>query len=168
MAKKAAKPASTKKTIVKKQNNGDVVIIKKKTEPKKDYEVGKGKPPKHTQFKKGQIANPKGITISPEKRALKELTQSSVADAITKALTCNEAEVTALLNDPETPVGYKVILRAALSAAHHGEYQKFDHILERAIGKVSVNINMNSVNLSAQLEDKEKIKRVMKEVENDC
>lgn len=168
MAKKPSKPGTGKKTFVKKQNNGDVVIIKKKSD-KKDYEVGRGKPPKHTQFKKGQSGNPLGASlVSPEKRALKELTQSSVADAITKALTCNEAEVTALLNDPATPVGYKVILRAALDAAHHGEYQKFDHILERAIGKVSVNINMNSVNLSAQLEDKEKIKRVMKEVENDC
>jgi len=27
---------------------------------KKDYEVGYGKPPKHSQFKKGQSGNPKG------------------------------------------------------------------------------------------------------------
>lgn len=167
MAKKPSKPGTSKKTIVKKQSNGDVVIIKKKSD-KKEYEVGKGKPPKHTQFKKGVNNNPNKIYCSPEKRALKELTQSSVADAITKALTCTEEEVQALLEDPKTPVGYKVILRAAQHAAHHGEYQKFDHILERAIGKVSVNINMNSVNLSAQLEDKEKIRQVMKEVEGDC
>lgn len=31
-------------------------------QPKKkpDYSVGKGKPPKHTQFKPGQSGNPKG------------------------------------------------------------------------------------------------------------
>jgi hypothetical protein len=29
---------------------------------KRDYEVGKGKPPKHTQFKPGQVANPGGKT----------------------------------------------------------------------------------------------------------
>ncbi|WP_252259829.1 DUF5681 domain-containing protein [Erythrobacter aurantius] len=28
--------------------------------PKDDYEVGYGKPPKHTRFKKGQSGNPKG------------------------------------------------------------------------------------------------------------
>lgn len=156
MAKKPSKGGKT------------VIIVKKNDKPKKDYEVGHKKPPKHTQFKKGQSGNPQGARIvSPEKRALKELTQKSVADAITKALTCTEEEVTALINDPSTPVGYKVILRAALDAAHNGEYQKFDHILERAIGKVSVNINMNSVNLSAQLEDREKVKNIIKEVKNE-
>lgn len=35
-----------------------MAIIKKK--PKKDYEVGYKKPPKHTQFKPGQSGNPKG------------------------------------------------------------------------------------------------------------
>jgi hypothetical protein len=140
----------------------------KTTTKKKDYKVGKGKPPKEHQFKKGQSGNPKGINISPEKRALKELTASSVADAIKKTLTCTDEEIQALLDDPKTPVGHKVILRAAQQAAFHGEYGKFDHILERAIGKVSVNINMNSnVSLGAKLEDKEKLKKVMKEVESE-
>ncbi|WP_165354788.1 DUF5681 domain-containing protein [Tropicimonas sp. IMCC6043] len=30
------------------------------SDPEKDYEVGYGRPPKHTQFKKGQSGNPKG------------------------------------------------------------------------------------------------------------
>lgn len=30
------------------------------SEQEKDYEVGYGKPPKHTRFKKGQSGNPKG------------------------------------------------------------------------------------------------------------
>ncbi|RYH07049.1 DUF5681 domain-containing protein [Tropicimonas sp. IMCC6043] len=30
------------------------------SDPGKDYEVGYGRPPKHTQFKKGQSGNPKG------------------------------------------------------------------------------------------------------------
>jgi hypothetical protein len=33
---------------------------KKKTKRKADYEVGYGKPPKHSRFKKGQSGNPKG------------------------------------------------------------------------------------------------------------
>jgi len=28
--------------------------------PERDYEVGRGKPPKHAQFKKGQSGNPRG------------------------------------------------------------------------------------------------------------
>lgn len=29
-------------------------------QPKRDYEVGRGKPPKHSQFRKGQSGNPSG------------------------------------------------------------------------------------------------------------
>lgn len=152
----------SKKTIVKKQKNGDTVIIKKNSE------VGYKKPPKHTQFKKG-IQNNKGITISPEKRALKELTINSLAEAIKKTMTCTEEEITALLNDPTTTVGHKVILRAALDAAHHGEYSKFDHILERAIGKVStkVDITTGGRSLNEKLDDKEKVKQALKQVEEE-
>lgn len=160
MAKKPGKNKTSNKTVV----------IIKKDKPKKEYEVGHKKPPKHTQFKKGQVANPTGVNCSPEKRALKELTTASVAEAIKKTLTCTEAEITALLNDPDTTVGHKVILRAALDAAHHGEYGKFDHILERAIGKVSVKVDMTSggLPLGQQLQDKEKVKAAIKAVEDEC
>ena len=30
------------------------------SEDKRDYEVGRGKPPVHTRFKKGQSGNPRG------------------------------------------------------------------------------------------------------------
>ena len=32
----------------------------KMSENKRDYEVGRGKPPVHTRFKKGQSGNPRG------------------------------------------------------------------------------------------------------------
>jgi hypothetical protein len=34
--------------------------MRKKRRPSGDYEVGYGKPPKHTRFKPGQSGNPKG------------------------------------------------------------------------------------------------------------
>lgn len=151
------------------QSSTKKVKVKNSDKPKKDFKVGYKKLDPSKMIKKGEVRNPKGINCSPEKRALKELTQASVADAIKKTLTCTDKEIEALLNDPETPVGHKVILRAAQQAAYHGEYAKFDHILERAIGKVSVNINMNNnVSLGEKLEDKEKLKAAIKEVENDC
>lgn len=142
---------------------------KKIIQPKRDYVVGKGKPPKHTQIKKGEVRNPKGINISPEKRALKELTVASLAEAIKKTMTCTEEEVTALLNDPSTTVGHKVILRAALQAAENGEFGKFDHILERAIGKTSIKVDMTSggMPLGTKLEDKQKVKNILKEIEDE-
>jgi recombinational DNA repair protein RecR len=149
--------------------NKTIIIVKKDDKKKKDYVVGYKKPSKAHQIKKGEVRNPKGINISPEKRALKELTVASVAEAIKKTLTCTEDEITALLADPATPVGHKVILRAALDAAHHGEYGKFDHILERAIGKTAIKVDMTSMGmpLGSKIEDKEKLKKVMKEVEEE-
>lgn len=154
-----------------KSSSNTIIIVKKDSKKKKtkgDYEVGKGKPPKHTQFKKGQSGNPSGINLSPEKRALKELTVASLAEAIKKTLTCTEEEIVALLADPSTTVGHKVILRAALDAAHNGEYGKFDHILERAIGKVATKVDMTSGGLPLQSSaDREKLKSVIKEIEEE-
>lgn len=143
------------------------VTTKKKS--KGDYEVGRGKPPKHTQFKKGQIANPKGITISPEKRALKELTETELANAIKKVFTSTEEECLALLKDKTTTLGHKVILRAAVDSAHHGNYSKFNEILERVIGKVPNKIDMTTkgqpINVTSA--DKDLIKKTVSELENE-
>ena len=141
---------------------------KKKTKPSTS-EVGYKKPPKHCQIKKGQVLNPKGINISPEKRALKELTVASLADAIKKTMTCTVEEIEALLKDPSTTVGHMVILRSALQAAEHGEFGKFDHILERAIGKTSIKVDMTSAGmpLGQKIEDRQKVKNILKEIEDE-
>lgn len=145
-------------------------VIKKKSTTQTDgeYKVGRGKPPKHTQFKKGQSGNPLGPNVNPEKRALKELTTRSLKEAIEKTMTCTEKEIKALLADPETTVGHKVILRAALNAMEDGAYQKFDHILERAIGKVAIKIDSTSGGLPLQNPaDREKMRSLIKEIEEE-
>lgn len=45
---------------VRKPSAEAVVIAPTPQPPKRDYEVGYGKPPKHTQFKPGNRANPRG------------------------------------------------------------------------------------------------------------
>lgn len=163
--KAKTKPKTKGKTIVKKAKNGDVVIIKKK----KDYVVGKGKPPKEHQFKKGQSGNPLGPNVNPEKRALRELTTRELKAAIEKTMTCTEEEVQALLDDPQTTVGHKVILRAALDASTNGDYSKFDHILERAIGKVANKVDLTTrvKDVGEEVKDKEAVRSAVKELENE-
>jgi len=111
---------------------------------KKGYIVGKGKPPRNWCIKKGQVLNPKGNNTSPEKRALKELTIASLSEAIKQVMTGTIQEAQRLLKDPNVTLGHKVILRAAVDAATHGNYEKFNSILERVIGKVPTKVEIES------------------------
>lgn len=141
----------------------------------KDYEVGKNKPPKDTRFKKGAPSpNPNGCkgNLTDEewkkKRALKELTNKSVKEAIETTFTCTEGEIKKLLDDPETTAGHKILLRAALNAVENGEYDRFDRMLERAVGKVVIKIDNTSGGkpLNDLTANKELVRSVIKEIEN--
>lgn len=65
-----------------------------------DYEIGYGKPPKHSQFKKGQSGNSKG---RPKKRkSIQELIQEELDTEITvsgKTMTKAKAVAVSLVND---------------------------------------------------------------------
>jgi len=159
MKKKLTKKDS--KTIVKKQKNGDVVIIKKKPTKKKYVPV----PPKEHQFKKGQVANPHGCN-GKVKRAINEFNSQEISKAINIVMTSTEEEIVATINDPLTTIGFKTILRAMLNASEDGDYAKFYQIAEHVIGKVPNKVEIIT-SLKEKLEDREKLKQVMKEVEND-
>ena len=65
-----------------------------------DYDVGYGKPPKKSQFKKGQTGNPKGRP--KKKKSRKELFDEAWNDEITvngKKMTRSEAFVISLVTD---------------------------------------------------------------------
>ncbi len=84
-----------------------------------ENEVGFGKPPKHTQFKKGQSGNPKGRPPDKERKAithaLRELLESSVdKHDLAKAMA-------------------KVAFKLALS----GDFRFWNAIMERLDGKVA-------------------------------
>jgi hypothetical protein len=71
------------------------------TEKKRDYEVGRGKPPVHTRFKKGQSGNPRG----PRAKNLPALLIEALDEPVTatidgerREITKREAVVTQLVN----------------------------------------------------------------------
>ncbi len=55
-------------------------MTKKKSEKDGDYKVGYGKPPVHSQFKKGESGNPSGKSKSPKSvaRLIREECEKSV------------------------------------------------------------------------------------------
>lgn len=144
-------------------------ITKKVVEKKRDYKVGKGKLDMSKVAKKGEVRNPKGINISPERRALKELTEKSLSEAIQKVFTATEQECLELLNDEKTSLGHKLILRAGIDAAQHGNYTKFNEILERVLGKVANKVDMTTKgeSLNVTPETKAAVKSLVQDLEKE-
>lgn len=101
-------------------------------------------PPKEYQFKPGQVANPLGINCSPERRMLRTMTEQSLSEAIQSVFTATTQEIQELLNDPQTTVGHRIVLKAALKAESKGNFTKFNEILERVIGKVPFKTDVTS------------------------
>ena len=81
----------------------------------KDYEVGKGKPPIHSRFKPGQVANPGGKT-SEQKRL--EMANAEAAMRIrARLLHATEAK----LNELDTDAAMEVIEAAMLKLLKDSE-----------------------------------------------
>jgi len=72
------------------------------SETKRDYEVGRGKPPVHSRFKKGQFGNPRGPRPKNLPALLVEALNKPVTvtiDGERREITKREAVVTQLVNE---------------------------------------------------------------------
>ena len=87
---------------------------------KGDYEVGYGRPPKRTQFKKGQSGNPKG---RPKKRLD---VASTLERTLAEQITYKEGEITNEMSAGEA-VLYKQICKAM-----QGDQTAFDLVMRQA------------------------------------
>lgn len=152
-----------------KGKGGSKQMVKKIEEKKSNYKVGKGKPPLNKAIKKGEVRNPNGHNVSPERRALKNISELELAEAIKKVFTSTEAECLELINDPTITLGHKLILKSALDATEHGNYSKFNEILERVIGKVPNRVDTTSKGESLNIAkvDHAMIAAMMKQIEEE-
>ena len=123
---------------------------------------------KAAQFKKGNNANPLGQKAhDPFKREVRAMTNEVIANAIKLTYQSTPREVAAKLKDPSITLLEKTILRSALDAAEHGNFDRFNVILERVVGKVPEVIHISSPDGSmsplkqSQLSDQELDDRIM-------
>lgn len=90
---------------------------------------------KKWQFKKGQVANPRGRPSDPLGRSLRQLTQNEFQDIANLVIrgTINDAEKLARNKDGNLSTAY--IARAICRGYKRGDIFTFDKILDRVIGK---------------------------------
>jgi len=147
-----------------------VTAVKHRTNTKPtSSEVGYKKPPKQHQFKPGNKMNPKGAAASLEVRALKAVTNATLATMIQKIVTLKPDEVKELLESSETNALEAIVLGTILDAIKHRNYDKLERLLERVIGKVPDKVEsiskIEQVNITA--ESKEQLVSLIKQIEDE-
>ena len=109
--------------------------------PKKDYEVGYGKPPKHGQFKKGQSGNAKGRPKGA--RALKR----DLKDELDEMVTIVE-------NGQETTLSkQRLLLKQLMSKGAKGDIRAIQKLFELTISLVDREEDQNAFKRDLTAED---------------
>lgn len=143
--------------------------MKKKASVKKSVKVKKKSkyvpvPPKEHQFKKGQSGNPHGVP--KEKRLVNAFTSEQLVKAINLAMGLSVEEAEEVVKDKTLTLPQKVVLRAIVDSAEHGNYSKFYEIAEFILGKIPNKIEVIT-SLKDQIKDRQLLKQTMKEIEEE-
>lgn len=136
--------------FVRLQFNSRCVVSAKKQIPKvpknkKDQnenreKTGKNNPPKHSQFKKGEVANPLGrprklvhtMLDEMRKQGIQPLKAPQIVDAYESLLNLTKDELTRISMDKDSPIFMRIIAKAMASDKGTEILEK---MLDRAHGK---------------------------------
>lgn len=119
-----------------------------------DGKAGYRRPPKATQFKKGQSGNPEGARAhNPAIKALKALTIESFREIIELVMKGNLQSLKSVINDPDTSAVQVGIAKAFLKAIRNGDYTVIEKIAERIVGKIPDQLNITSPEFNKKLFD---------------
>lgn len=105
--------------------------------------MAKKPPPAATRFKPGQSGNPGGRPKLPAAlKAIGELTVDEVKRLIAKYARMTKAEVTAAIQNPETPILELNIATIFATGTKSGDYARLAFLLDRTIGKPAQDPNL--------------------------
>lgn len=103
---------------------------------KMNYEVGKGKPPKHTQFRKGKSGNPDGARKhDPVLRVIRGLTYLQLGTIVDCLFGATESEIRAITEDNSYPIFVQIIAKAILKSLDENNMDVVEKLMDRMLGK---------------------------------
>lgn len=98
------------------------------------------------QWKPGQSGNPEGRTKLPEDiRAAKKLNKIELERLLNLYLTLSDEEIKTRLLDNKTPQLEKMIASIVCKAIDSGDQQRLTFILDRLVGKVKDEVDVNLI-----------------------
>ena len=127
-------------------------IVHKKQTPKSEG-VGYKNPPKHTQFKKGNNANPIGSNAhNQELKALKKITHETVKEIIDVALNGTLADLKAIAEDPTSSALQVGLATSLANAIKKGDFGVLSAIITKLTGEMpkKVDITTNGKDINSQ------------------
>jgi hypothetical protein len=97
------------------------------------------------KFIKGQSGNPKGRPkMDAELRAVSKMSHGYIQQLINKYSAMTRAEVQAKITSQETPLVECAIASIYVKAIQSGDYMRLNALLDRAIGKVTEQLEVKS------------------------
>lgn len=100
------------------------------------YQVGYGRPPLHTRFKKGQSGNPNGAQRhSPEFKRMRRLVEAELVDLGSLILNGDMTELRQIVNDPNASVLTRMLASVVHKGINKGNMDSLDKLLTRIVGK---------------------------------
>lgn len=124
-------------------------------------------------FKKGQSGNPRGRPIlSPEQKALRELTLETYREVIRTALTGNIQALKDLAENPDTPAIQVGVATAIMRAIKDGDPSVLERFAARIVGKIPDDIRITTtgeitVNAKISMADDAEIKARLAKIRAD-
>lgn len=92
-------------------------------------------------FKKGQVANPGGFT--KEQALARKLTRDGLTAILNKMREMTHEEMQDHLGRPETPAFEMMIIKCYMSIMETGDMKSFNTLLDRLVGKVKDEVDVN-------------------------
>lgn len=97
-------------------------------------------------WKPGESGNPDGRPPVPEEiKKIRNLTKNEIKEVGSILLKGREDELVLLVKDPETPVLRKWMANVALKALERGDMMTLNALLDRLVGRVKEEIDLNVI-----------------------